>query len=75
MHDVTDAFDATDVITNPNNATDFGMDNVNTYSMQRVLQSLTNTTVTLNLFRLNLLNNNDQSQATDVNNLVRRYGY
>lgn len=75
MHDVTDAFDATDNITNPNNATDFGVDNVNTYSMQRVLQSLTNNTVTLNSFKLNLLNTNSQSQATDVNNLVRRYGY
>ncbi len=75
MHDVTDVFDETDNITNPNNAADFGVDNVNTYSMQRVLQSLTNNTVTLNTFRLNLLNTNGQSQATDVNNLVRRYGY
>lgn len=75
MHDVTDAFDATDNITNPNNTSDFGVDSVNTYTMQRVLHALTNNTVTVNTFRLNLLNTNAQSQATDVNNLVRRYGY
>lgn len=75
FNDLRDAYKADDIIVNPNNASDVGVDNVSGYTMQKLINALPSGTNSVQAFKQNLLNNSGQPQAADVNNLVRRYGY
>lgn len=75
MYDLTDAYKADDIITNSNNAADYGTDNVSGYSMLQVLKAIPSGTASVQTFKQNLININGNSQQNDITNLVRRYGY
>jgi hypothetical protein len=51
------------------------LDNVNTYSSQQIFRGLQPSVTTVQGFRQELLNRNNNQQATEVNQLVTSYRY